>query len=228
MSALAEPWMDDLETQLSAAAGRVSAQLRRRRRSRRVAGLAIAAVLLVGGGALAATTPFHPLASFEGLIGAQREGTAGDVLPADVRQSFAQSPIKEGVDLDQARLIATFPDGARVYAAPRDNGDLCFVYVEGGSGGGALSCGPNLSSSVPITFIIETGVNHPTVVTGLVRDDVRAVSFEIGGELQTVPVKDNAFWYSDAAGRAYSPSFTVEFEDGSTAAYPPVPHMVLP
>jgi Sigma-70 region 2 len=135
-------------------------------------------------------------------------------------------------ELDACRRLGIAPpsddaDGRDAIAAltpdQREAVGLCVLLDREYACGGALTCGPNLSKSVPITFMIESGPGHPTVVTGLARDDVRAVAFEVGGELQTVPVKDNAFWYRDPAGRAYSPSFTVEFADGITAAYPPSP-----
>jgi hypothetical protein len=219
MSALAEPWMDDLEAQLSVAAGRASGGLRMRRRSRRIAALAIAAVLVVGGGALAETTPFHPLASFQGLLSAQRETNAGDVIFPPLRATMTGQP-RAFYAIDRARLIATLPGGSRLYAFPGRGGSLCLMYREPFEPQGVIECRPNLAQSIPITALTETGPNQATVVTGLARDDVRAVSFSIGGRTRTVPVHANAFWFRDAAGSAAPRSYVVHFTDGSSAVYP--------
>jgi hypothetical protein len=219
MTALAEAWMDDLETHLSAAAGRVSGHLRARRRSRRTAALALAVVLLVGGGALAETTPFHPLASFQGLLGAQRETNAGDAIFPPLRASMTGQP-GALYAIDHARLIATLPGGSRLYVFPGRAGSLCVMYREAFESQGVIACRPNLAHSVAIAPLTESGPGRSTVVTGLARDDVRAVSFRVGGRMRTAVVQTNAFWFSDDSGSPPPRSFVVHFANGSSAVYP--------
>ncbi len=219
MNALAEPWMEDLETHVAAAATRVTARLRARRRSRRIATLAVTAILIVGGGALAETTPFHPIAAYRGLFGAQRAALPDDAIPSRVLEQLQHAHLAS-VRLDQTRLVARFPGDARLYAAPGRSG-LCFVYLEVDTGGAVVGCRlGNLTSGMPISFLTERGAGHPTVVTGLARDDVRSLSFTVAGVTRTVAVHHNAFWYRDPSGGQPPRSFVVHFRDGRSTRYP--------
>jgi hypothetical protein len=219
MTAHAEPWMGDLEDHLSVAATLVAGRLRKRRRSRQVAALAIAATLVVGGAALAQTTPFHPIASFQNLIGAQRATTPNDALPPALRKRFASMNVS-GIHLDQFRLMARRPDGKRIYAAPRDDGSLCLIVALGASGG-AVGCGPKLGRTVPLTAIIATGfAGAGAVLAGLARDDVRAVVITAQGVPVRIPVSNNAFFYVGAPFTGLENHFIAELRDGSAVAYP--------
>ena len=219
MTALAEPWMDDLEAGLALAAGRVSTRLRARRRSARIAAAAVAATLLVGGAAIAETTPFHPLASFQGLLGAQHRVGPGDAIFPPLRGQYADQPSAFSA-IGQARLMGTLPGGSRLYAFPGRRGSLCMMYREGFDPTGVILCRPNLTSSIPIAPLTSVGRGRATVVTGLARDDVRSISFRIRGVLETVPVTANVFWFSDASGPPAPRVFTVHFADGTSAVYP--------
>lgn len=218
MNALAEPWMDDLEAQVSATAARVTMRLGARRRSRRIAVLAAAATLVVGGAALAQTTPFHPLASFQNLVGAQRATTPADALPPALRKQFDRA-IVGGVDLDTFRLMATF-DGNRIYAAPRKGGSLCLILALGKQGG-VTACGPRLGPTIPLTAVLTR--THPgagSVLAGLARDDVRSILITVGGVPRRISVRNNAFLYEAAPFTTIKYSFVAELRDGSAVTYP--------
>jgi hypothetical protein len=218
MSALTEPWMDDLDVQLSAAAVRVTTRLSARRRSRRIAGLAVAIALVLGTAALA-ETPFHPIASFQGLVGAQRPTNAGDGIFPPVRATMQGQP-GALYAIGQARLMAVLPGGARLYAFPGRAGSLCLMYREPFDAAAVIGCRPDLAHSVPIAPFTLSGRDRATVVTGLARDDVRAISFTVGGATRTVAVHANTFWFSDPAAPQAPRSFVVHFADGSSAVYP--------
>jgi hypothetical protein len=217
MSASAEPWMDDLEAGLAVAAGRVSTRLRVRRRSRRIASVALAVTLVIGGGALAETTPFHPLAPFQGLLRAQRPLEPSDAIFPPLRGQFADRPAYAAID--HARLVGTLPGGSRLYAFPGRTGSLCLMYREGFASTGVILCRPSLTSSIPIAPLTSVGRGRPTIVTGVARDDVVSISFRVRGVLQTVPVSDNVFWFSDASDPPAPRVFTAHFRDGTSAVY---------
>lgn len=187
-----------------------------KRLRRSVASLAVVAVMAPAGDALAGTASFHPLPAFRDLHAAQRVGTARDVLPATVLGQLAHSQAA-GVRPDQTRLVATFPGHARLYAAAGGAGQLCYVYAE--RNGSLVSCGPHLTIGMPIMFFTEHGSGHPTLVAGLARDDVGSLSFRIGEVTRTIPVRGNAFWYSDPSGGRPPRSFLIHFRDGHSATY---------
>jgi hypothetical protein len=215
MSTLAEPWMDDLEVELAVAATRTSARLGARRRTHRIAGVALAAILLLTGAAVAES--LDPLGSFRDMLGAQREATPSDVLPADVRKVLERSndvgPMH--VAIDQARLLASLPDGSQLYAVPSSGDDVCLVV-----GNGGMACGPRVGPDVPIMWLASSTTGQDTLVAGLARDDVRAVEITIGGKTETVPVRDNTFWYREPSGWKVPTSFVAELADGSTVELP--------
>jgi hypothetical protein len=215
MSTLAEPWMDDLERELSVAATRVSTRLRARRRSQRIAGVAIAAVLLLTGAAVAGSV--GALGSFRDMLGAQRDATPADVLPADLRAYLVASN-KAGpmhILIDEARLLAALPDGGHLYAVPAAGDDLCLLTTNGG-----MACGPRVGPDVPLIWMAGGLTDQDTLVTGLARDDVRAVEITIGGKTETVPVTDNTFWYREASGSKVPTSFVADLADGSKVEVP--------
>jgi hypothetical protein len=199
MSTLAEPWMDDLEARLSTAAGRVTERLGARRRTRRVAGIALAIALVLGSVALAQTTSFRPIESFQGLLDAQREKTPADAIPSAVRRQFARARIY-GLQIDETRLMGTFAAGdARLYAAATRAGKLCLVLVLQGRNG-VLTCGGTLGPRVPLMAVmIEARPGTGPVFAGVARDDVRALVLTSGGKKRTVPVQNGAFFYAAAA-----------------------------
>jgi hypothetical protein len=222
MSALAEPWMEALEAELDVAAERTTRLHRARRRGGRMGASALATVLLIGGVALAQTTPFHPLASFEGLLSAQRATTPGDAVPASVRMQFGRSHIA-GLQIDQTRLMETFPDNGRLYAAPTDKGLLCLVLIVSPGNGAGAACGPQLSARIPISAITFQADSGSRILIAVVaRDDVKSVSFRMGGALRTVQVKGNAFWYRGSPGTSFAVarSYIVHLDDGRSVRYP--------
>jgi len=188
-----------------------------KRLRRSVASLALVAIPTLAGDALAGTAPFHPLPAFRELHTAQRAATAGDLMSPTVfgQLEYAQAA---GVRPDRTRLVATFPGHARLYAAASGAGKLCYVYVE--RNGSLVGCGPRLMPGMPIMFLTEHGSGHPTLVAGLARDDVGSLSFRIGDAARTIPVRGNAFWYSDPTGGQPPRSFVIHFRDGHSATYP--------
>jgi hypothetical protein len=93
---------------------------------------------------------------------------------------------------DTARVLATTPEGAKVYGLTDTHGELCLIGAVG-------SCGPPLSNSQPIAI---TGSNpSPTTggtftAEGVAIDGVTSVSFTVppgDGQEVTVPV-NNDFW----------------------------------
>jgi hypothetical protein len=220
MSALGEAWMDDLEIQLSGAAARVCGQARARRRRRRIGGLAIAAVVLVGAGALAATTPFHPIASFHSLTGAQRVTHPGDAVEPALLRGLRGSPWSP-VEAERARLLATFAGGERLYAAPGKGGLLCLILSLSPSEGGGSTCGAPLGPSVPLMALVTVAhAGAGPVMAGLARDDVRAIVLTVGGVPLTVPVHDNAFLYRGAPFTGIARSAVIELRDGTVVGFP--------
>jgi hypothetical protein len=190
--------MDDLETQLSAAAARFTERLATRRRSRRIVGIAAAIALVLGSAAIAQTTTFHPIGSFQGLLGAQRESTRADALPAAVRRKFARARI-DGLQIDESRLMATFEGDVRLYAVPTRVADkLCLLLVLNAQDG-AMTCGGELGPRVPLkALIIVARPGAGPVLAGLARDDVQALMLHAGGVTHTVPVQNGAFFYRGA------------------------------
>ena len=218
MSALAEPWMDELEARLGVAARRVSARLSARRRRRRLAATALAATLLVGGAALAETTPFHPLAAFQGIVGAQRGVRPDDRVPAAFRAQFAHHI--GGLELDQFRLMAKLPGERRMSAAPGRGGTLCLI-VTLSADSGVSACGPRLGPAVPLTATISTAHEGAgPILAGLARDDVRAILFTAGGVPLRIPVRNNAFFYEGRPFTGIKFAFVAELRDGGAVAYP--------
>jgi len=116
--------------------------------------------------------------------------------------------------IDRARLLGALPSGRQVYAVPSADGKLCIVVALL-----AESCSDALTRARPITFAIaQIGPGVPPAVWGATTDDVVSVSFSIGAESVTVPVRDNFFAWEGLPAQFQSriSPVTVTFADGST------------
>ena len=192
-----------------------------------VAAVLVAAVVGVG---VAVAAGFG---AFNGISAAQNTPTGSDVLPpallAQVEQMNAENDNNgAGRKLlpDTARVLATTPEGDKVYGLTDAQGDLlCLLSAEGGS------CGPPLSNSQPITM---TGSNpSPTTgatftAEGVAIDGVTSVSFTVApgdGHEVTVPVQKNFWIYTQPDSHGVVEHCVVaHLADGSTVKpFPEVP-----
>jgi hypothetical protein len=87
----------------------------------------------------------------------------------------------------------------------------------------AESCGNPLTQTEPVTFTVvdsDGPGGEPAVAYGVARDEVRSVSFTVGGRHETVPVRGNMFAYQ-APALATNDRFSsvmVTLNDGATQA----------
>jgi len=199
------------------------------RRWRPVLVAAVVVAALVGVGVAIA----DGFGAFNGISAAQNTPTGSDVLPpallAQIEQMNAENQSNGAAQQllpDTARVLATTPDGAKVYGLTDAGGDLlCLIGAEGGS------CGPPLSHSQPITM---TGTNpSPTTggtftAEGVAIDGVTSVSFTVApgdGQEVTVPVQKNFWIYTEPDSHGVAEHCVVaHLADGSTVKpFPEVP-----
>ena len=183
---------------------------------------ALALVLTLAGVALAGRQGWGPLAS----IGtADHPANNSDTLPPSVLAQIRADAFPPGVRMkdpigkrlvDQARLVATLPDGRKLYLVPTSEHRLCVETAT------SESCGAALNHQAPITFTAEEpGPGTAPIAFGIAMDGVVSVSFTVNGGLPiTLPVHDNVFAYEATAqartGRATFSAPLVTFADGTT------------
>jgi len=206
--------------ELLAPLDRVDAATLRRTHGRRLwltVAVALGVALLIGGGVAFATR----IGPFSGISAADRPQQARDVLdPAVVAQLRAdEAPGGDQIgthDLRSARLVGSLPSGRHVYVVTTSKGRLCVLVARL-----AESCGDPLTQTEPVTFTVvdaDGPGGEPAVAYGVARDDVKSVSFAVGGSPETVPVRGNMFAYQPPAfvtSDSFS-SVTVRLADGST------------
>jgi hypothetical protein len=179
-----------------------------------IVALAVGALLAIGGVAVAAD--WTPLAT----IGANDRPTQPeDALSAAAREEVGKHELLPtgmvGARLvDEARLVGALADGRKVYVLPTSKSKLCIVVGEGDE-----SCYAPLSRDEPATFAMaKTRPGAPHVVWGVATDGVVSVSFEIGRESVTVPVRNNFYaWQGHPSASLETVSaMTATFSDGTT------------
>jgi hypothetical protein len=183
---------------------------RRQWRPMLLAAVAVAALVGVG---VAIAAGFG---AFNGISAAQHPQTSADRLdpkdlPPDCNSGSpgADSPFCHLI-LGSARLVATVPNGGKLWVVTDTHGDLCVILQDGGG-----SCTSALTPSQPTTVeSFKANDQTPAISWGITLDNVTAVSFPAGGQVVTVPVKNNVWFYvGDNSGLV---SMTIHFNDGST------------
>jgi hypothetical protein len=182
--------------------------------------IAFAVVVVLGVGGVAVAASWNPLSAIGSADRpAEPTDTLGPAVIEQLRRNEATppgwiSPIGTRL-VDEARLLGELPDGHKVYAVPTSKGKLCILVAES-----VESCGDPLTRERPITFTLsKTGPSSPHVIWGATANAVVSVSFEVGGQPVTVPVKNNFYaWEGQPTERlsGVSPA-TVTFSDGTTA-----------
>lgn len=185
---------------------------RRRASRRRVVAVGLsAAVLLATGVAIAAG-----LNPFAGIGGASHAQTPRDALaPAIVAQLNRASG---DLVANSSRLLGQLSSGHKIYVIATTTNDLCVLVTYHGKPA-VLSCGNPLTQSQPVTLtstvLVKNGPNAtPPLSYGIARDGITAVSFEAHGREQTVPVKNNVWFYEGNSN--VLASITVHYANGRT------------
>jgi hypothetical protein len=178
---------------------------------------AVLAVLIVVGVALAAT--WGPLS---GIGAADHPPRPSDILSGGATADLRQADLSPHDPVDQigtrlaneARLLGALPDGSKVYAVPSSKGKLCIVVASR-----AGSCSDPLTHERPVTVtIMRVGPLTGPVLYGAAIDEVRSVSFKVGGIPVTLHVRNNFYAWEGSPDQAQTPisAVTVTFADGST------------
>jgi hypothetical protein len=193
-------------------------ELPRRKANRRrvlIVGL-LATLLLVTGVAIAAG-----LDPFAGIGAARHAQKPQDVLaPAIVAQeNHAHGKFWRGVLVaSSSRLLGRLTSGHKIYVVTTTENDLCVLVTNHGKLA-VVSCGNPLTQSQPVTVtsivLVKNGPNAtPALSYGIARDGITAVSFKAHGREQTVPVKNNV-WFYDGNSNVLA-SITIHYANGRT------------
>jgi hypothetical protein len=178
--------------------------------------LLLAALVIVG---VALAASWGPLS---GIGAADHRARPSDAVNAQAAAQLRQAELRpsDPVDqvgsflVDQARLLGALPDGSKLYAVPSSKDRLCVVVASR-----AGECGFPLTHARPIMgAIMREGPAVGPVVYGVTIDEVVSVSFEIGGESVTLPVRNNFYAWQGSPSQAQTPisPITVTFANGST------------
>jgi hypothetical protein len=211
---------DRIRELLAPLAGVEPARLTSRSRKRGLIAAALVAALLTAGGA-ALASGVNPFAS---ITAANHARTGADVLDPATAAMIQSLNTRAGHDRfptgrllpDSARLVGQLSGGRRFYVITTSTNELCvMIEQDAGARGGAISCGNPLSQTQPTTQgTIRVGPQTPPLSFGIARDDVTSVSFRAKGTEQTVPVKNNV-WFYEGTSSALA-SITVHYADGHT------------
>jgi hypothetical protein len=211
--------LEELRSVLNAYAGPDSPRLRpegqRARRLRPVLVAAVAVAALAGAGVAIAAG----FGAFNGISAAQHLPTAADKLDPAVAASLADDKTL-GLEPDSARFVTQLADGIRIYAVAAADGQLCAVAERlpnnnGKDDASTTECGSPLTQSQPTTATsFQPNEQAPVITWGIALDNVTAVSFTAGGQVVTVPVKNNV-WAYEGDNPAFG-SLVAHFDNGST------------
>jgi hypothetical protein len=147
-------------------------------------------------------------------IGALDTGTAAWLEEEDLAE---ESPTIGSHLLASASKLGALPDGRIIYEVPTSMNRLCVVLAMT-----AESCANPLSKSAPISFTVvdrDGPGGAAPVAYGAALAGVKAVSFDVAGTHEVVPVSSNMFTFAGPAA-ATTADFsvpTVTFDDGTTA-----------
>jgi hypothetical protein len=191
--------------------------LRESRSSRRpvIVGL-VAVALLATGVAIAAG--FDP---FAGIGAADHTQKPQDVLAPNVVAQVDSANARAGLGRilpASERLLGELAGGRRIYVAGTSKGQLAILVTDHGRLVVA-SYGAPLTQSDPVTissFVrVKNGPNAtPPLSYGIAKDGITAVSFTAHGREQTVPVKNNVWFYEGNSN--ILASITIHYANGST------------
>jgi len=211
--------LEELRSVLHAYAGPDSPRLRPEgQRARRLQPVLVAmvAVAALAGAGVAIAAGFG---AFNGISAAQHPPTAADKLDPAVAASLADDKTL-GLEPDSARFVTQLADGIRIYAVAAADGQLCAVAERlpnnnGKNDASTTECGSPLTQSQPTTATsFQPNEQAPVITWGIALDNVTAVSFTAGGQVVTVPVKNNV-WAYEGDNPAFG-SLVAHFDDGST------------
>jgi hypothetical protein len=193
--------------------------------TRGLIGLGICSALTISGSALALATrtgtnvhtEARSTAPFDNI--SALAGTGPTIVDpetaARVRQLNAKG-VLAGQEIGQARAFNTTIAGRTLYAIPSSRGDLCVFLAQA-----VETCTGPLAASNPAVFTVfdrdGPGGTGPTAF-GVAMDGVRSVSFDVNGQPQTLPVRNNIFEYAGTPS-TNTEDFTapsVTFSDGTT------------
>lgn len=191
------------------------------RRSRRpvlIAGL-VAVALLATGVAIAAG--FDPFAGIGTADHAQRPQ---DVLAPSIVARLDSLNARAGLGRlvpASERLLGHLASGRRIYVAGTSKDQLAILAILVTDHGRLVlaSYGAPLTQSEPVTISssvrVKNGPNAtPPLSYGIARDGITAVSFTAHGREQTVPVKNNVWFYEGNSN--VLASITIHYANGST------------
>jgi hypothetical protein len=173
--------------------------------------------------------------AFFGLGAADRPAAPGDAIDPAMRAKLEQQNAHDAgqaaqgwpastLDLDQARLVMTTPDGSKLYVIPTTDKNLCVLIEHGGDlGEGSDACLSPLDASRPATGVFEgPTAGRPADLYGVAVDGVVAIETTSDGFPISIPVHDNAYYWS--APSALPGTTTIgrhlvaRFADGHTVA----------
>jgi hypothetical protein len=210
----------DPETVLAEILDRFTPSAKHRRRRRPIIPAGIAAAALVGG-SVAFATGGNP---FAGIGTTSHRQQRQDVLsPAVVArlQSYNASAgrFSPGTVLPAtSRFLGQLTSGRRIYVVATSRGLLCIVVLNHGKLE-LSSYGNPLTQSEPVTIGISDRVKNGPHATqplnyGIAKNGITAVSFRAHRREQTVPVKNNVWFYEGRSNALRS--ITVHYADGRT------------
>ncbi|HUO71696.1 MAG TPA: hypothetical protein VMU39_13055 [Solirubrobacteraceae bacterium] len=119
---------------------------------------------------------------------------------------------------DTSRLLGQLTDGRSIYVVKTTKDGLC-VLVTDQSKLEVFSCGHPLTQPEPVTVgtfdqVVNGPGATPPLAYGIAQDGINAVSFTADGSEQTVPVKDNVWFYEGDSN--VLATITVHYSDGTT------------
>jgi hypothetical protein len=211
--------LEELRSVLNTYAGPDSPRQRLEgQRARRLRPVLVAAVVMaaLAGAGVAIAAGFG---AFNGISAAQHLPTAADKLDPAVAASLADDKTL-GLEPDSARFVTQLADGIRIYAVAAADGQLCAVAERlpnnnGKDDASTTECGSPLTQSQPTTATsFQPNEQAPVITWGIALDNVTAVSFTAGGQVVTVPVKNNV-WAYEGDNPAFG-SLVAHFDNGST------------
>jgi hypothetical protein len=191
--------------------------LRRRANRRRVLIVGLLATLLLATG-VAIAAGFDP---FTGIGTAHHPQRPQDVLAPNIVARVDSPNVRAGLGSlipASARLLGQLASGRRIYVAGTSKGQLAILVTDHGRLVLA-SYGAPLTQSEPVTISsfdrVKNGPNAtPPLSYGIARDGITAVSFTAHGREQTVPVKNNVWFYEGNSN--VLASITIHYANGST------------
>ena len=189
----------------------------RKANRRRVLIVGLPATLLLATG-VAIAAGLNP---FAGIGAARHAQKPQDVLaPAIVgRYNHVIGMRSHGVLVaSSSRLLGRLTSGHKIYVIATTKNELCVLVTDHGKLA-VVSCGNPLTQSQPVTLtstvLVKNGPDAtPPLSYGIARDGITAVSFKAHSREQTVPVKNNVWFYEGKSN--VLASITIHYANGRT------------